>query len=129
MSSLVIPPGADQLIQQINVRSNFLTSSDVTTYIKRNVVAKTFYQEINTHKNWNSRYASYVTTSIANNTNKIGEIGRQKLPPATQLFPANTSSTFPNTPCCISTNGYTLNIGSPFYFAGGPRLYSLRPLP
>jgi hypothetical protein len=121
MSASVIPPGADQTIQQINVRSNFLTSSDVTTYIKRNVIAKTFFNEINEHKNWNSRYASYVTTSIANNENKVGEIGRGKLAPATQLFPVT------GTPCC--SNSYTQNIGFPIYVATGPRIYSLRPYP
>lgn len=128
MSVNVIPPGADQLIQQINVRSNFLTASDVTAYKKRAVIAKTFFTELNEHKNWNSRYASYVTVCIANNENKVGEIGRQKNPPATQLFPPNTSNTFPNTPCCTQ-NSYKQNIGVPIYVAGGPRIYSLRPTP
>lgn len=125
---MTTPPGACQRIPQNKLRSNYLTSSDVTTYIKRKVIAKTFFQEVNTHKNWNSRYASYVTASIANNENKIGEIGREKLPPATQLFPANTSASFPNTPCCTQ-NSYVLNVGVPDYYALGPRVFSLRPFP
>lgn len=50
---------------KIVIRSQFLTASDVLTAKKRQLVARSYFQELQTSRNLRNKYASLIPTAVA----------------------------------------------------------------